>query len=55
MTTAPLAAKLMDAVGSLSNDGKSFAVVMKKEDGTPQTHDISYRDLFKTPSDLPQM
>lgn len=45
---SPLAAKLMDAVGSLSNDGKSFSVVMKKEDGTPQTHDISYRDLLKT-------
>ena len=28
------AAKLMEAVGTLSNDGKSFSVVVTREDGT---------------------
>ena len=39
--------KLMDAVGTLSNDGKLFSVVVTREDGTQQTHDLSYRDLLK--------
>ena len=30
----PTAAKLMDAVGALSNDGKSFSVVVTREDGS---------------------
>jgi hypothetical protein len=46
------AAKLMEAVGVLSNDGKSFSVVVTREDGTQQTHDFCYRDLLKTLSDL---
>ena len=33
----PTAAKLMDAVGALSNDGKSFSVVVTREDGSQQT------------------
>lgn len=36
----PKAAKLMEAVGALSNDGKSFSVVVTREDGTQQTHDL---------------
>ena len=40
-------AKLMEAVGTLSNDGKSFSVVVTREDGAQQTHDLSYRDLLK--------
>ena len=35
------------AVGALSNDGKSFSVVIIKEDGGQETHDLSYRDLLK--------
>lgn len=45
-------AKLMEGVGILSNDGKSFSVVVTKEDGTHQTQDLCYRDLLKTLSDL---
>lgn len=48
----PTAAKLMDAVGALSNDGKSFSVMVTREDGAQQTHDLCYRDLLKTLSDL---
>jgi hypothetical protein len=46
------AAKLMEAVGALSNDGKSFSVVVTREGGTQETHDLCYRDLLKTLSDL---
>jgi hypothetical protein len=46
------AAKLMEAVGTLSNDGKTFSVVVTREDGAQQTHDVCYRDLLKTLSDL---
>jgi hypothetical protein len=46
------ASKLMEAVGTLSNDGKSFSVVVTKENGRLETHDLSYRDLLKTLSDL---
>ena len=48
----PTAAKLMDAVGALSNDGKSFSVAVTKEDGSQQTHGLCYRDLLKTLSDF---
>ena len=44
----PTAAKLMDAVGALSNDGKSFSVTVTREDGSQQAHDLCYRDLLKT-------
>ena len=46
------AAKLTEAVGALSNDGKSFSVVVTREGGTQQTYDLCYRDLLKTLSDL---
>lgn len=46
------AAKPMDAVGTLSNDGKSFSVVITREDGGQQTYDLCYRDLLKVLSDL---
>lgn len=48
----PTAAKLMDAKGTLSNDGKSFSVTVTGEDGSQQVHDFCYRDLLKTLSDL---
>ena len=44
----PTAAKLMDAVGVLSNDGKSFSITVTREDGSKQAHDLCYRDLLKT-------
>jgi len=47
--TAP---KLMEAVGALSNDEKTFSVVVITEDGTQHTHDLYYRDLLKTLSGL---
>jgi hypothetical protein len=45
-------AKLMEAVGTLSNDGKSFSVMVTREDGAQQTHDLCYRDLLKELSDI---
>ena len=45
-------AKLMEVVGTLSNDGKTFAVIVTKEDGAQLTHDLCYRDLLKTLSDI---
>ena len=48
----PTAAKLMDAVGALSNDGKFFSVTVTREDGSQQAHDFCYRDLLKTLADL---
>ena len=45
-------AKLMEAVGTLSNDGKSFSVVVTREDGAQQTHNLCYRDLLKALSDI---
>ena len=48
----PTATQLMDAVGMLSNDGKSFSVVVTREDGTLQTQDLCYRDLLKVLSDF---
>ena len=47
-----MVATVMEAVGTLSNDGKSFSVVVTSEDGTQQTHDLCYRDLLKALSDL---
>ena len=46
------AAKLMEAAGALSNDGKSFSVVVTREDGAQQTHDLCYRDLLKALSEI---
>ena len=43
----PRAKQLLEAVGKLSNDGKSFSVVVTREDGTQQTQDLCYRDLLK--------
>ena len=48
----PTATQLMEAVGMLSNDGKSFSVVVTREDGMQQTQDLCYRDLLKVLSDL---
>lgn len=45
------AEKLMETVGALSYDGKSFSVVVTREDGAQQTHDLCYRDLLKGLSD----
>ncbi len=44
--------ELIEAVGTLSNDGKSFSVVVTREDGTQQTHDLCYRDLLKALSNI---
>lgn len=41
-------AKLIEAMGTLSNDGKSFSVVVTREDGAHQTHEVGYRELLKT-------
>ena len=46
------AAKLTEAVGVLSNDGKTFSVVVTREDGAQQTLDLYYRDHLKTFADL---
>lgn len=48
----PTATQLMEAVGALSNDGKSFSVVVTREDGAQQTYDLCYRDLLKALSDF---
>jgi hypothetical protein len=48
----PTTARLTEAVGTLSNDGKSFSVVVTNEDGTQETHDLCYRDLLKALSNL---
>lgn len=40
-------AKPVKAMSTLSNDGKSFSVVVTREDGTHQTHEMCYRDLLK--------
>jgi hypothetical protein len=45
-------AKLMEVVGTLSNDGKTFSVIVTKEDGAQLTHALCYRDLLKTLSDI---
>ena len=49
----PRAAKLMDAVGALSNDGKSFSVTVTGEDGSQQAHDFCYQDLLRTLAETP--
>jgi hypothetical protein len=45
-------ATLMEAMGTLSNDGKTFSVVVTTEYGGLQRYDLSHRDLLKTLSDL---
>jgi hypothetical protein len=45
-------AKLMEGMGTLSNDGKSFFVVVTRENDTQQTYDLCYRDFLKAFSDL---
>ena len=45
-------AKLLEAMGTLSNDGKSFSVVVTREGGVQETHNLCYRDLLKALSDL---
>jgi hypothetical protein len=45
-------AQLIVATGSLSNDGKSFSVVVTTADGAQQSHDLCYRDLLKALSDI---
>ena len=40
-------AELIVATGTLSNDSKSFSVVVTGPDGAQQTHDLCYRDLLK--------
>jgi len=37
---------------AVSNDGKTFSVIVTREDGAQQTHDLCYRDLLKVLSDL---
>ena len=50
--TNATASQLMEAVGKLSNDGKSFSVVVTREDGAQQTDDLCYRDLLKALPDI---
>lgn len=45
-------AKLVEAMGTLSNDGKWFSVVVTREDGAHQTHEVGYRELLKTLSTI---
>ena len=40
-------AKLIEAMGTLSNDGKSFSVVVTREDGAHQAHEVGYRELLE--------
>ena len=49
---ADATAQLIEATGTLSNDGTSFSVVVTGADGTQQTHDLCYRDLLKALSDI---
>ena len=42
----------MEAMGTLSNDGKTFSVVVTTEYGGLQKYDLSCRDVLKTISDL---
>jgi hypothetical protein len=45
-------AKLIEARGILSNDGKSFSIVVQRVDGAQYTQDLSYRDLLKALSEV---
>ena len=45
-------AKLIEARGTLSNDGKSFSIVVKGADGAQETLDLCYRDLLKAFSEI---
>ena len=42
----------LDAMGTLSHDGKSFSVVVITDYGGLLRYDFSYRDLLETVSDL---
>ena len=42
----------MEAVVTLGDDGKSFSVVVTREDSMQQNQDLFYRDLLKVLSDL---
>lgn len=42
----------VEAMGTLSNDGKTFTVVVTTEYGGLQRYDWPYRDVLKTLSDL---
>ena len=48
----PTATQLMEAMGTLSNEGKSFSVIVTREGEPQQTHQLCYRDLLKGLSDL---
>ncbi|MGH7182045.1 MAG: hypothetical protein ACREJN_08720 [Nitrospiraceae bacterium] len=45
-------AKLIEARGILSNDGKLFSLVVQRPDGAQQTQDLCYRDLLKALSEI---
>jgi hypothetical protein len=45
-------AQLIVATGTLSNEGKTFSVVVTRADGAQQTHDLCYRDLLKALSGI---
>ena len=45
-------AQLIVAKGTLSNDGKTFSVVVTRADSAQQTHDLCYRDLLKALSGI---
>jgi hypothetical protein len=44
--------QLIGATGTLSNDGKSFSVVITRADGAQETHVLCYRDLLKALSGI---
>jgi len=39
-------------MATVSNDGKSFSVVVTREDGAQKTFDLCYRDFLKALSDI---
>jgi len=45
-------ANLVEARGTLSNDGKSFSIVVKGADGAKETLELCYRDLLKAFSEV---
>ena len=45
-------ANLIEARGTLSNDGKSFSIVVKGADGAQETLELCYRDLLKAFSEI---
>jgi hypothetical protein len=48
----PTTTHLREAAGTLSNDGKSFSIVITREGGTQQIQELCYRDLLKELSDF---